>query len=79
MDLIHWMTSSFFPEKSAGRVALSSEVCNDIAGGAVGVGPTGVLGVPGLQGVLEARRLLVLEMRVEQTGGFWVNKVEWQK
>ena len=36
MALIHQVVSSFLPEKSAGRVAFSSEVCGDLTGGAVG-------------------------------------------
>ena len=40
MALIHWVASSFLPEKSAGRAALSSERCEDI-GGAVGAEGTG--------------------------------------
>ena len=41
MALIHWVASSFLPEKSAGRVALSSEGCEDMGGatGASGAGP----------------------------------------
>ena len=38
MALIHQVASSFLPEKSARRVAFSSEVCEDITGGAVGAG-----------------------------------------
>ena len=43
------MVSSFFPEKSTGRVALCSEMCDDMAraggaGGACGAGGTGVIG-----------------------------------
>ena len=34
-------TTLFLPEKSAGRVAFSSVVCEDIMGGAVGAGGTG--------------------------------------
>ena len=41
MALIHWMGSSFLPEKSAGRAAFSSEVCMDMARGAVGAGGAG--------------------------------------
>ena len=42
MALIHWVASSFLPEKSAGRAALSSEGCEDMGGamGAEGAGPT---------------------------------------
>ena len=42
MALIHQVASSFLPEKSAGRVALSSEGCEDMGGavGARGAGPT---------------------------------------
>ena len=50
MALIHQVASSFLPEKSAGRVAFSSEVCEDIIGGTVrarGVGPTVSAGVTG--------------------------------
>ena len=41
MALIHWVASSFLPEKSAGRAALSSEGCKDMGGamGAEGAGP----------------------------------------
>ena len=42
MALIHWVASLFLPEKLAGRVAFSLEVCEDMAGGtvrAVGAGP----------------------------------------
>ena len=35
------MTSSFLPEKSAGRTAFSSEVYEDMTGGAVGAGGMG--------------------------------------
>ena len=43
MALIHQVASSFLPEKSAGRAALSSEGCKDMGGamGAKGAGPTG--------------------------------------
>ena len=43
MALIHWVASSFLPEKLAGRVAFSSVVCKDITGGAVGTGGTGLV------------------------------------
>ena len=41
MSLIHWVASSFLPEKSAERAALSSEGCKDMGGtvGAKGTGP----------------------------------------
>ena len=42
MSLIHWVASSFLPEKSAGRAVFSSGVCEDMArgvGGAGGMGP----------------------------------------
>ena len=41
MALIHQVASSFLSEKSAGRAAFSSEVCKDIARGAVGAGGAG--------------------------------------
>ena len=41
MALIHQVASSFLPEKSVGRVAFSSEMCEDITGGAVGAGGLG--------------------------------------
>ena len=41
MTLIHQVASSFLPEKLAGRVAFSSAVCEDMAGGAVGAGGAG--------------------------------------
>ena len=41
MALIHRVASSFLPEKSVGRVAFSSAVCEDIMGGGVGTGGTG--------------------------------------
>ena len=47
------MASSSFPEKSVGRVALSSAVCEDMAGagGARGVGlVTGDKGITGDEG-----------------------------
>ena len=50
MALIHWVASLFLPEKSAGRVAPSSAVCEDIVGGTVGtggMGPTGGAGDTG--------------------------------
>ena len=55
MALIHQVASSFFPEKSAGRAALSSEGCKDMGGavGAEGAGPavgTGVTGSGGASG-----------------------------
>ena len=55
MALIHWVTSSFFPEKSAWRAALSSEGCEDMGGavGAEGGGPsvgTGDIGSRGASG-----------------------------
>ena len=45
------MASSFFPEKSAGRAAFSSVVCEDMgvdAGGAGGTGPVTGGGFPGV-------------------------------
>ena len=59
MALIHWVASSFLPEKSAGRAALSSERCKDMggtvgaegAGPAVGAGDTGSGGASGGAGV----------------------------
>ena len=52
MALIHQVASSFLPEKSAGRAALSSEVCEDMGGavGAEGVGPTVGAGNTGSRG-----------------------------
>ena len=52
------MASSFFPEKSAGRVAFSSAVCEDMgvgAGGTMGAGPVTGGGFPGVgsEGVSE--------------------------
>ena len=55
MALIHWVASSFLPEKSAGRAALSSEGCEDMggameaegAGPAVGAGDIGSRGASG--------------------------------
>ena len=41
MTLIHQVASSFLPEKLAGRVAFTSVVCEDMAGGAVGAGGAG--------------------------------------
>ena len=40
MALIHQVASLFLPEKLAGRVAFSSELCEDMTGGAVGAGGT---------------------------------------
>ena len=42
MALIHQVASLCLPEKSAERVAFSAVVCEDIMGGAVGVGGTGI-------------------------------------
>ena len=52
MALIHWVASSFLPEKSAGRAALSSEGCKDMGGamGAKGTGPAVGAGVEGCSG-----------------------------
>ena len=64
MALIHRVASSSFPEKSEGRAALSSVVCEDMGGGAgatggavpvtgggfPGVGSEGVLGDEGGKG-----------------------------
>ena len=55
MALIHWVASSFLPEKLAGRAVLSSEGCEDMggavgaegAGPAVGAGDTGSRGASG--------------------------------
>ena len=41
MALIYWVALFFFPEKSAGRAAFSSEVCVDMTGGGGGEGPGG--------------------------------------
>ena len=41
MALIHRVASSFFPEKSEGRVAFNSAVCEDMG---VGAGVAGVAG-----------------------------------
>ena len=59
MALIHRVASSFLPEKSAGRAALSSEGCKDMGdamgakgvGPAVGTGDTGSGGVSGGAGI----------------------------
>ena len=51
MALIQRVASSFFPEKSDGRVAFSSAVCEDMGGGAEvtkGVGLVTVGGFPGM-------------------------------
>ena len=57
MALIHWMASSFSPEKLAERAAFSSVVCEDMTGGAMGArgaGPTGGAWVTGGIGSDEA-------------------------
>ena len=51
MALIQRVASSSFPEKSEGRVAFSSAVCEDMGGGAGvtrGVGLVTVGGFPGM-------------------------------
>ena len=51
MALIHRVASSSFPEKSEGRAAFSSAVCEDMGGGAWvtrGVGLVTVGGFPGM-------------------------------
>ena len=48
------MALSSFPEKSAGRAALSSEVCEDMTGGLGGAESTGPTGVTGGTGSEEA-------------------------
>ena len=51
MALIQRVASSFFPEKSEGRVAFSSVVCEDMGGGAGvarGAGPVTGGGFPGM-------------------------------
>ena len=63
MALIHQVASSFFPEKSEGRAAFSSAVCEDmgvsagvtrgagpVTGGFPGVGSKGVSGDEGGKG-----------------------------
>ena len=57
MALIQWVASLFFPEKSEGRAAFSSAVCEDMGGGAgvtKGAGPVAGGGFPGAgsEGVL---------------------------
>ena len=57
MALIHRVVSSSFPEKSEGRAAFSSAVCEDMGGGAGttrGAGPVARGGFPGVgsEGVL---------------------------
>ena len=56
MALIHWVASSFLPEKSAGRAALSSEGCKDMGGamGAKGTGPAVGAGDIGSRGAFGA-------------------------
>ena len=51
MAFIHWVASSFLPEKSAGRAAFSSEVCEDMTGGAVGAMGAGFSVGSGSKGV----------------------------
>ena len=51
MALIHQVASSLFPEKSKGRAAFSSVVCEDMgfgAGAARGAGPVTGGGFPGV-------------------------------
>ena len=51
MALIQWVALSFFPEKSAGRAAFNSAVCEDMGGGAGvarGAGPVTGGGFPGM-------------------------------
>ena len=51
MALIQWVASLFFPEKSKGRAAFSSAVCEDMgvgAGVARGAGPVTGGGFPGV-------------------------------
>ena len=63
MALIHWVASTFFPEKSEGSAAFSSVVCEDmgvgagvtrgigpVTGGFPGVGSEGVSGDKGSKG-----------------------------
>ena len=51
MALIQRVASSFFPEKSAGRAAFSSAVCEDMGVGARGAGCTGTVTRGGFPGV----------------------------
>ena len=51
MALIQQVASSFFPEKSAGRVAFSSAVCKDLGVGAGGARGAGVVTGGGFPGV----------------------------
>ena len=41
MALIHQVASSFLPDKPVGWATFSSDVCEDITGGAVGAGGLG--------------------------------------
>ena len=53
MALIQQVASSFFPEKSVGRVAFSSVVCKDMGVGAGvtrGIGPVTGVGSEGVSG-----------------------------
>ena len=53
MALIHWVASSFFPEKSEGRAAFSLVVCEDMGVGAGvtrGTGPVTGVGSEGVSG-----------------------------
>ena len=83
MALIHQVASSFLPEKSAGRAALSSEGCEDMGGamGAKGAGPTmgtgdtgsgGASGGAGVEGCsgwgFLGQRGRVAEVRMFSTG-----------
>ena len=45
------MTSLFFPEKSEGRAAFSSVVCEDMGGSTGGAGGTGLVTRGGFPGV----------------------------
>ena len=54
-------------------------MCEDITGGAVGLGAQSLLWVWGLLRVREVEKLLVLGTRVVQAEGSWVGKVEWQR
>ena len=45
MAFIHWVVSSFFPEKSARRAAFCSAEQDDMMAGAEGTGVTGGAGV----------------------------------
>ena len=51
MALIHQVALSFFPEKSEGRAAFSSVVCEDIGGSTGGSGSAGLVTRCGSPGV----------------------------